>query len=125
MEIISNKQEIIFRKDYNGKPSYSLGLSRRNQDGEYIRGYIKAVFRKGVEINNQSRILIKNAWLDFYKDNEDKTIPIVFINDFELVKDGELAQNVETLDEKPYWEQITAKTKLEEQLEITDADLPF
>ena len=130
MEIVSNKQEIVFRKDYNGKPSYTLGLSRKNQDGEYINGYIKATFRKGVELNNQSRILIKNAWLDFYKDNEGKTIPLIFINDFELMKDGEEPRREEIFDErnkpfKDFGEHITSKTKLEEQLSITDDDLPF
>lgn len=131
MEIVSDKHEIVFRKDYNGKPSYSLGLSRKNQDGEYMRGYIKACFRKNVELNNQSRILIKNAWLDFYKDTEDRTVPMIFINEFDLIKDGEEPRRVEIFDDthKPYkdnsWEKITAKTKLEEQLTITDDDLPF
>ncbi len=130
MQIISNRNELIFRKDYNGKPSYSIGLSRKNQDGEISRGYIKAAFRKGTEVNNQTRIKIKDAWLDFYKDNEDKTVPYIFINDFEIVRDSDKEnEQVEVSEkDKPFKEfgaSITAKTRLEEQLEITDDDLPF
>lgn len=84
MEIISNKEEMVFRKDYNGKPSYSLGLSKKDKDGKYINGYVKVNFKKGVELDNKSKIKIKNAWLDFYKDNE-KTIPTIFINEFEII----------------------------------------
>lgn len=86
MEITSNKEEMIFRKDYNGKPSYSLGLSKKDKDGKFVNGYIKVNFKKGVELNNKSKIKIKNAWIDFYKDNE-KTIPTIFINDFIIVED--------------------------------------
>ena len=47
MEITSNKEEMVFRKDYNGKPSYSLGLSKKDREGKFINGYIKANFKKG------------------------------------------------------------------------------
>ena len=33
MEIVSNKNEMIFKTDFNGVPRYSVGLSRKNKDG--------------------------------------------------------------------------------------------
>lgn len=114
MEITSDKNEMVFRKDYNGKPSYTIGLQKKNKEGEYVNGYIKANFRKGVDLNNKTKIKIKNGWLDFYKDG-DKTVPTLFIDDFTVVQD-----------ENPYKE-MSVKTEFEfgKQLEITDDDLPW
>ena len=113
MEIISNKEEMIFRKDYNGKASYSLGLSKKKQDGSYEKGYISANFKKGIELQNQTKIKIKSAWLDFYKKDK-STIPTIFINEFEVVNDIPV-------------EQLTTKTDFDigQQIEITDEDLPW
>ena len=122
MEIISNKEEMVFRKDYNGKPSYSLGLSKKDKDGKYINGYVKVNFKKGVELNNKSKIKITNAWLDFYKDNE-KTIPTIFINDFEITQDGEKQEEKNPFEE--FGEHITTDFDIGHQIEISDNDLPF
>lgn len=122
MEIISNKEEMVFRKDYNGKPSYSLGLSKKDKDGKYINGYVKVNFKKGVELNNKSKIKIKNAWLDFYKDNE-KTIPTIFINDFEITQDSEKQEEKNPFEE--FGEHITTDFDTGHQIEIGDEDLPF
>lgn len=120
MEITSNKEEKIFRKDYNGKPSYSLGLSKKDKDGKFVNGYIKVNFKKGVELNNKSKIKIKNAWIDFYKDNE-KTIPTIFINEFDITQEGEKETN-------PYEEfanSMTTEFDTGEQIQIKPEDLPF
>lgn len=113
MEILSNKEEMIFRRDYNGKPSYSLGLSKKKQDGSYEKGYINVNFKKGVELQNQTKIKIKSAWLDFYK-KEKATIPTIFINDFEIVEQIPV-------------EQLTTKTESDfgQQIQIQPEDLPF
>ena len=122
MEIISNKEEMVFRKDYNGKPSYSLGLSKKDKDGKYINGYVKVNFRKDVKLNNKSKIKIKNAWLDFYKDNE-KTIPTIFINEFEIVENGEKQEEKNPFEE--FGEHITTDFDIGHQIQIEDSDLPF
>ena len=122
MEIISNKEQMVFRKDYNGKPSYSLGLSKKDKDGKYINGYVKVNFKKGVELDNKSKIKIKNAWLDFYKDNE-KTIPTIFINEFEMSQDGEKQEEKNPLEE--FGEHITTDFDTGNQIQIEDSDLPF
>ncbi len=122
MEIVCNKEEIIFRKDYNGKPSYSLGLSKKDKDGKFINGYIKVNFKKGVELNNKSKIKIKNAWLDFYKDNE-KTMPTIFINEFEIAQEGEKQEEKNPFEE--FGEDITTDFDTGHQIQIEDSDLPF
>jgi glutaredoxin len=116
MEVVSNKNEMIFRTDFDGGVRYSIGLSRKNQDGSYMRGYMNVTFRKGVELENKTQIRIKSAWIDFYKDRENRTVPYIFINEFEEVKKDPFEE---------YGQSITTKSRIEEQLEITDSDLPF
>lgn len=126
MEIVSQKNEMIFRKDYNGKPSYSIGLSRKQNDGTYINGYMKVSFKKDVELKNKSRIRINQAWLDFYK-ADGKTMPYIFINDYTLTQDGESdTQNVEVESPNPFEDfGNSIKTEVQETFEIKDSDLPF
>lgn len=110
MEIVSNRKEKIFRKDFNGKPIYKIGLSKKNQDGSYTNGYMLCSFKKGTNIQDKSFIMIKSAWLDFYL-KEKETIPYIFINDYELIEDNKEIVKIET---------ITAK-----ELDDTQFPLPF
>ena len=116
MEVTSNKNETIFRTDFDGGARYSIGLSRKNQDGSYTRGYMVVKFRKGIKLENKSQIRINSAWIDFYKDKNDKTVPYIFVNEFEEVKKDPFEE---------YGQSITTKSRIEEQLEITEKDLPF
>lgn len=116
MEIMSNKNEMIFRTDFDDGTRYSIGLSRKNSDGSYARGYMLVKFRKGVELEDKTLIRITNGWLDFYKDKNDRTVPYIFINEFEKAKKDPFEEFGKT---------ITTKSKIEEQLQITENDLPF
>ena len=122
MEVISKSDEMIFRKDYNGRPVYSIGLSKKDKDGKYVNGYMTCNFKQGTELENQSKIKIKDAWISFYlKDKQ--TIPTLFINDFEKVSEPnpEHKEVQEMVNDEHY------KTKIDtfEQVEINPSDLPF
>ena len=84
MNITNEKEVMIFRREYNDKTFYSVGLSKKLQDGTYENGSIGCQFKKGIEIQDKSKILIKSAWLSFYKDKEKKTVPYIFINEYKL-----------------------------------------
>lgn len=117
MEIKSNKEEMIFKKDFNGKISYSLGLSKKDKEGRFVNGYMPVQFKKDVKIENKTKIKIKEAWLGF-NIYENKTYPYIFINDFDVVQE---TQN-------PYTEfgnSIKTESEIGEQIQITDEDLPF
>ena len=51
MNISSDKPYMVFAKEYNGKPYYKIGLSRKDQNGQYENGYIdmEDVRRKALE----------------------------------------------------------------------------
>lgn len=116
MKLIEEKPVMVFKKD----DKYSIGISNKKKDGTYEKGYYPIQFNKGVELENQTKIYIKNAWLSFYKwEYEDKKGTTWFIkcNDFELV-----SETIEKAKEE------TKKDPYEEfgnQVELENLELPF
>lgn len=86
MNINNNYPVMIFASEFNGKRYYKVGLSKKDVNGEYINGYKDVKFKNDVFMHNQTKINIKNAWLDFYVKDK-KTIDYIFISDFEIVDD--------------------------------------
>lgn len=121
MEIISNREEMIFRKDFNNKPTYSIGLSRKKKDGNYENGYMIVNFKEGTDIPDKSKIKIKNAWLSFYLKDK-KTIPTIFINDYELISVPKPKEESNPYED--FGESIKTQNEFE-QVEIKPEDLPF
>lgn len=112
MNIETEKQVMVFRTDNEYGTFYNLGLSKKAKDGSYINGYMPCQFKKGVELENQTKIYIKKAWLTFYL--KDKvTNPYVFISEFETLENTIKENHV---DLNPYEEMGQ---------EIQDDDLPF
>lgn len=111
-----NKEKVyMIFKDENGK--YKVGITHKNQNGEYENAYFPVRFKKEVNLENQTKIKIKNYWLDFYnwEYNEKKgTTFYIFISEFEKITDIPV-------------EQLTTKTDFDTkgQIQIDDKDLPF
>lgn len=120
MQVISDREEMIFRQDKDGKRFYSIGLSRKDQNGNFINGYMTVVFKKDVELENKTKIKIKEAWLGFNVKDK-KTYPHIFINDFEVVESGKEVAKEET---NPF-EEFGQQFEVGHQIEIEDSDLPF
>lgn len=106
MEVISNREEMIFRSERDGKVSYAIGLSKKKDDGTYEKGFVAVRFRKDIELKDRTKIKIKEAWLDFYKIDK-RTMPYIFINKFDMADDFEAIKQVSDIPpkEKTYLEQ--------------------
>lgn len=111
MDVISNKEEMIFKNERDGKVSYSIGISKRKDDNTWEKGYIPVRFRKDVTLEDKTKIKIKSAWLDFFK-IEKKTFPYIFINEFEKITSQEESQ------QNTRWESG-------KDIQICEEDLPF
>lgn len=119
MEIINKYPVKIFKREYEGKTYYKIGLSKKDQNGKYINGYIDAIFRKDANVDDSKKIYIKNAWLDFYKTKDGKTVINIFINKFDYVSDV-------IQDSKAPGEELDSTASiLSEDIEIDDDSLPF
>lgn len=128
MNIVNDRDIMIFKND---KGKYSVGISRKKKDGNYISAYFPVQFNQGVEVENKTMIKIKNAWLDFYNweyEGKKGTTWIIRISDFDIV--AEVQKNQEKpKEEKNEFEEfgnsIKTESNIGEQIQITDEDLPF
>ena len=86
---IENK--MVFRRDNEYGAFYSIGMSKKLEDGNYENGYMDVRFKKDIELDNMTKINIKESWLTFYLKDEGEfktTKPYIFINDFEIVEES-------------------------------------
>lgn len=118
MNINEDKKRMIFARQNNYGTFYSIGLSKKDRNNNYINGYMPCQFRKGVIVENKTEILIKSAWLDFYIDKENKTNVYLFINEFTTASSNETPAIIEEKKEDPYKD-------FANEVVITDKDLPF
>ena len=84
---ISEWKTTVYGKDFTTKEGknfrkYSVAIAKKNND-KYTYGYIECNFKKDVFIEDKTRIIINNGWLSFYNNAEGKTIPTVFVSEFE------------------------------------------
>ena len=77
---------MVFVNEHNDKKFYSIGISRKLSDGSYENGFLPAQFKKEVSVDNKTKIDIKKAWLSFYKTTEGRTVPFVFISEFDATE---------------------------------------
>ena len=117
MNIVNENPVMIFKKDGQYGAMYSIGLSKKKEDGTYENGYIPCKFRKEVNIEDRTNIYIKNGWLTFYKDKNKKTNVYIFINEFTTVEDTINKSKEDSLSK--------AVNEFANEIEITSADLPF
>lgn len=103
MHIKENEEVMIFK---SSKGNYSIGLSRKDRNGNYFNGYFPCQFKNGIEVKNKTKIKLKNSFISFYLKDE-KTIAYLMILDFEEVEDKE-----------NYFE-------LKGEIEIDESKLPF
>lgn len=115
MNIIEEKEKTIYKSTINDKVSYAIGLSKKKEDGTFELGYLPCRFKKDVELENKTKIKIKNAWIDFYKADK-KTFIYVFINEFEIVDQKQTQQEIQEENSIDKWS--SAK-------DIEPDDLPF
>lgn len=93
---IENKYPVIIYKNEN---KYTVRIGVKKKDGTYDNAFFPIQFNQGVELDNKTKIYIKNAWLSFYKwEYEGKSGTTFFIkcSDFEKV-DKVIEENFEQI----------------------------
>ncbi len=118
MNIESNRNTMVFLKEYDGKELYSIGLSKKDINGNFINGYIGCRFKKDSHLKNKTTITIKNAWIDFYLTQDKKTVPYIFINEFDIINEPKDVQKNEETTKDPYED-------MGDEVKLTDDMLPF
>lgn len=82
-----NKPKVFFKiskVEHDIYTFYFINDKKRTMEGKTITGKIPCRFKKGVEIEHDTRIFINKAYLDWYKKGAETRLQ-VFITDFEKV----------------------------------------
>ena len=73
----------------NGKYTlYSIGVSSKDSNKNWVNGFLNVRFKKGVEVANKTKIKINNAFPTVTKSG-DKTYVSFMITDFENLDNGD------------------------------------
>ena len=125
MNLQSDKPQMIFAKEYQGKKYYKVGLSKKKQDGSYENGYIDVQFKKGEEFENKEQIYFKNAFLTFYKTKDKATMPYIFVMEYERIGDTIKHSKETDIVKEEVKDDFVDFGKEINDIEFTDDDLPF
>lgn len=87
---ISGEDVMVFRNENTetGKVTYRSTIGHKNTDGTFTNAGIQVRFQKGVELEDRTKINIKEAKLDHFEVGEGddkKVIWYIFVFDFEIV----------------------------------------
>ncbi|MBR5303470.1 MAG: hypothetical protein IKU37_01420 [Candidatus Gastranaerophilales bacterium] len=81
----------VFKSTWNDKNYYKFQVTQKHYDGTSSKFYINLQFKKGVDIPNESDIVVKGFVENLRENKADKYNPIHYyqINDFELIENQE------------------------------------
>ena len=109
----------VFRKDYNGNTYYNVQITQKNYDGTVSKYYRPLTFKKGVEVANETDIIIKDMFENLRPNKKDSYNPItaLMITEFDTVERQEQLEQEALADFRDNLE--------ENEYEIDNSDLPF
>lgn len=81
------------RQTQNGSfKTYSIGVSSKDKDGNWVNGFLPCNFRKGTDIANKSKITISNSFPTVRKYTDktgtERTEIGIFVLDYTVVEGG-------------------------------------
>lgn len=77
---------------FANEQGYSTTVSNKNQDGTYNNMYISVNFKKGIIIENKTKIDIIDGFLSFFKTKNGLSKPKIVVMDFEIKGKAETKQ---------------------------------
>ena len=95
------EETMIFKNDIG----YSTSISKKNEDGTYENMFIPVNFKKGIEVENKTKINILNGFLSFYKTKEGLTKIKLVVTEFTAEDKQEemfIPNNAEITDDLPF-----------------------
>ena len=73
----------IYKGEYEGRPTYSTTISKKDQYGNYENMYISVQLPKDTVLENNSRINVTKGFLSFYKTKQGLSKLKAVIQEFE------------------------------------------
>lgn len=79
-------KNIIYVDERAGRKFYRARISRKNENGEYENAFIDVKMPKGTDLENKTKINIKDGFLSFYnytdKDGNAKLVWYIVVLDY-------------------------------------------
>ena len=119
-KIEPNRKIRVFKTTYNDKNYYRVQVTQKNYDNTEFKFYVNLQFKKGVELENQTDIIIKKAYENFRVNPKDAYNPIMYL----MVTDYEIQERQEQLENQAY-EKYQDTLNENEKEELKNAELPF
>lgn len=111
----------VFKNTYNDRNYYRVQVKQKNYDDTEDIFYVPLQFKKGVELENQTDIIIKQAYENMRKNPKDEYNQITYlvVTDFEIV---EREEQVQAQAYKDFQDNLYAN---ENEDNVDSSDLPF
>ena len=100
---------MIFRNEREGATgkfyTYSMGVSGKKQDGSWVNAYMDIRFKKGVVLENKTKINITNGFLtarEYVANGETVKKPEIMVLDFEVKSGDEAGYTAMSFDDVPF-----------------------
>ena len=117
--IFANKHESMSGTWY----TYATGISSKKEDGSYASMYIDVKFRKGITVENKTKINIKDGFLTFreFTANGGDVVKriVLMVMDFEIAEESRFASAPVDAPSEPQAETQSGFTAL------SNDDIPF
>lgn len=90
-KLMGGKKVRVFKSTFNDKNYYKIQVTQRNYDNTQDKFYKQVMFKKGVELQNETDILILEGYENLRKNPKDEYNPIsiIMITKFEEVENEE------------------------------------
>lgn len=128
-KIMPNHKYRIWRKDFNGKTFYNILVSQKEYDNTESKYYIPVSFKKGIEVDNETDIIIIKAIenLRSNKNVEESKRPYAPIFSY-MITEFEVVEREEQKQSQAYqkYQDILSENETEDkEVVIDDNMLPF
>ena len=74
----------IYKKEFNGRASYSTAVSHKNENGEYENMFVNVQMPKDINIENKTYINIKKGFISNYKDKNNALHIKLVVMEYEI-----------------------------------------
>lgn len=117
-KIEAGKKYRVWKSTYNDRNYYKIQIVQTEYDNTKSKYYINLQFKKNVELENQTDIIIHKAFENFRPNPSDKYNPIVYL----MVTEFEVCEREEQVQAKAYadFQQNLYENELGDEVEISD-----
>lgn len=121
-KVEAGKKVRIFKNTYNDQIYYRIQVKQKNYDDTQDIFYVPVQFKKGVELDNETDIIIHTAYENMRKNKLDQYNPIYYlvITNFEIV---ERKEQVEAQAYKDFQDNLYENEN--EEQDVDSSQLPF